>query len=118
MMALALSSLKIDPNAKNPDQLRRAADLLSSLRRYIKKYKLAIFTGRPKIEAKYALKYNKVDKNTLKGLNLIDLTKFQEITNSFPKEFKQFFFSEEYKDFINSFPLPQENYITEFKNEN
>ena len=38
MMALALSSLKIDPNAKNPDQLRRAADLLSSLRRYIKKY--------------------------------------------------------------------------------
>ena len=77
---------------------------------------LSIFTNQ--IDLDTISKYNKVVKNTLKGLNLIDLTKFQEITNSFPKEFKQFFFSEEYKDFINSFPLPQENYITEFKNEN
>ena len=38
MLAIALNYLKLDPNSKNPNDLRRAADLLAGLRRYVKKY--------------------------------------------------------------------------------
>lgn len=38
MFATALNYLKLDPNSKSPNDLRRAADLLSALRRYVKKF--------------------------------------------------------------------------------
>jgi putrescine transport system substrate-binding protein len=38
MFAIALNYLKLDPNSKNPKDLRRAADVLTSLRRYVKKF--------------------------------------------------------------------------------
>lgn len=38
MLAIALNYLKLDPNSKNPGDLRRAADLLAGLRRYVKKF--------------------------------------------------------------------------------
>ena len=38
MFATALNYLKLDPNSKSPNDLRRAADLLSGLRRYVKKF--------------------------------------------------------------------------------
>lgn len=38
MFAIALNYLKLDPNSKNPKDLKRAADLLGSLRRYVKKF--------------------------------------------------------------------------------
>jgi len=38
MFATALNYLKLDPNSKSPADLRRAADLLSGLRRYVKKF--------------------------------------------------------------------------------
>ncbi|NBS34300.1 MAG: extracellular solute-binding protein [Methylocystaceae bacterium] len=38
ILPIALNLLKIDPNSKNLDQLRRAADLLSGLRRLVKKF--------------------------------------------------------------------------------
>lgn len=38
ILPIALYMLKIDPNSKNLDQLRRAADLLSGLRRLVKKF--------------------------------------------------------------------------------
>jgi putrescine transport system substrate-binding protein len=38
MFAIALNYLKLDPNSKNPRDLKRAADLLTSLRRYVKKF--------------------------------------------------------------------------------
>ena len=38
MFAIALNYLKLDPNSKNPKDLKRAADLLTSLRRYVKKF--------------------------------------------------------------------------------
>lgn len=38
MFAIALNSLKLDPNSKSPKDLRRAADHLGSLRRYVKKF--------------------------------------------------------------------------------
>ncbi|MCC3247050.1 polyamine ABC transporter substrate-binding protein [Methylocystis sp. WRRC1] len=38
MFSIALNMLKLDPNSKNPDDLRRAADFLAPLRRYVKKF--------------------------------------------------------------------------------
>lgn len=38
MLATALNYLKLDPNSKNPNELRRAADTLGGLRRYVKKF--------------------------------------------------------------------------------
>lgn len=38
MLPIALNLLKLDPNSKNLDYLRRAADLLSGLRRLVKKF--------------------------------------------------------------------------------
>lgn len=38
MFAIALNYLKLDPNSKEPADIRRAADLLSGLRRSIKKF--------------------------------------------------------------------------------
>ena len=38
MFAIALNYLKLDPNSKNPKDLKRAADLLGGLRRYVKKF--------------------------------------------------------------------------------
>lgn len=38
MLAIALNYLKLDPNSKNPTDLRRAADMLGGLRRYVKKF--------------------------------------------------------------------------------
>ncbi len=38
MFAIALNYLKLDPNSKEPGDIRRAADLLSGLRRYVKKF--------------------------------------------------------------------------------
>jgi putrescine transport system substrate-binding protein len=38
MLAIALNYLKLDPNSKNPNDLRRAADVLGGLRRYVKKF--------------------------------------------------------------------------------
>lgn len=38
MIAIALNFLKLDPNSKSPQDLRKAADLLGSLRRYVKKF--------------------------------------------------------------------------------
>jgi putrescine transport system substrate-binding protein len=38
LFATALNQLKLDPNSKDPSDIRRAADLLSGLRRYIKKF--------------------------------------------------------------------------------
>jgi putrescine transport system substrate-binding protein len=38
MFAIALKYLKLDPNSKNPQDLKRAADLLGGLRRYVKKF--------------------------------------------------------------------------------
>jgi len=35
---IALNILKLDPNSKNPDDLRRAADFLAPLRKYVKKF--------------------------------------------------------------------------------
>lgn len=38
LFAIALNYLKLDPNSKEPNDIRRAADLLSGLRRYVKKF--------------------------------------------------------------------------------
>ena len=38
MLAIALNYLKLDPNSKNSGDLRRAADVLAGLRRYVKKF--------------------------------------------------------------------------------
>ncbi len=38
MFAIALNYLKLDPNSKSPQDLARAANLLGSLRRYVKKF--------------------------------------------------------------------------------
>jgi putrescine transport system substrate-binding protein len=38
MFSIALHYLRLDPNSKEPGDIRRAADLLSGLRRYIKKF--------------------------------------------------------------------------------
>lgn len=38
LFSIALSYLKLDPNSKDANDIRRAADLLSSLRRYVKKF--------------------------------------------------------------------------------
>lgn len=38
MFSIALNYLKLDPNSKEPGDIRRAADLLSGLRRHIKKF--------------------------------------------------------------------------------
>jgi putrescine transport system substrate-binding protein len=38
LFSTALNYLKLDPNSKEPGDIRRAADLLSGLRRYIKKF--------------------------------------------------------------------------------
>lgn len=38
LFSITLNYLKLDPNSKDPGDIRRAADLLSGLRRYIKKF--------------------------------------------------------------------------------
>jgi putrescine transport system substrate-binding protein len=38
MFSIAMNFLRLDPNSKNPDDIRRAADHLAGLRRYIKKF--------------------------------------------------------------------------------
>lgn len=38
LFAIALYSLKLNPDSKNPDDLRRAADYLAGMRRYVKKF--------------------------------------------------------------------------------
>jgi putrescine transport system substrate-binding protein len=38
LFSTALNYLKLDPNSKDPGDIRRAADLLSGLRRYVKKF--------------------------------------------------------------------------------
>ncbi|ATQ66972.1 MULTISPECIES: polyamine ABC transporter substrate-binding protein [Methylosinus] len=38
LFATALNQLKLDPNSKDPSDIRRAADLLSGMRRYVKKF--------------------------------------------------------------------------------
>lgn len=38
LFSIALNYLKLDPNSKEPGDIRRAADLLSGLRRYVKKF--------------------------------------------------------------------------------
>lgn len=38
LFAIALNSLKLNPDSKNPDDLRRAADYLAGMRRYVKKF--------------------------------------------------------------------------------
>lgn len=38
LFSIALNYLKLDPNSKEPSDIRRAADLLSGLRRYVKKF--------------------------------------------------------------------------------
>jgi putrescine transport system substrate-binding protein len=38
LFSITLNYLKLDPNSKRPDDIQRAADVLASLRRYVKKF--------------------------------------------------------------------------------